>query len=64
MISQDGAQLVEELERRYLERSTDLNTLLTVQRRVLQARRDGLDLALQEMLVRQWLGAAMGTLGQ
>ena len=52
--------LEERLERQFLEHKVDLGTLLTVRRRVLQARRDALDLELEEALATLWLLSAMG----
>jgi cobalt-zinc-cadmium efflux system outer membrane protein len=50
------------LERALEERLVDVNTLLNVQRRSIQARRAALDVDLQEALARVWLDAAMGVL--
>ncbi|MBI5495921.1 MAG: TolC family protein [Deltaproteobacteria bacterium] len=58
--SAEGAELLARLERNYALRVVDLNTVLGVQRRLIQARRASLDLDLQEALARVWLDAAMG----
>ncbi len=58
----DSSGLTNKLERSYTQRVVDLNTVLNLQRRLLQSRRASLELDLQEALARVWLNAAMGEL--
>jgi outer membrane protein TolC len=55
-------ELTSRLEKSYAQRVVDLNTVLNLQRRLLQSRRASLELDLQEVLARVWLDAAMGDL--